>query len=963
MSSDDGIDYYKSFKLHHSLRHQKTPTHQPSTSTPTPSPATSTTTKTTTTTASQQKPHSHKHKNQHSQTGQYQSMSSISSSSSAAVPGTQSQCSTIQRRKLSVNYQHQLQITGECTLNDCPMVNGVANSPNRFSLSLQPHYDDQMMCCLPPPSPAPASDRYVMGIPCPSAIPPPQIPQTVTGSGAVISTSSSTISSSNSSYKFGSNSSSSLSSMNSSSLHRTMSPNSRLRMSDRFRSDAGTPSYNSNYINSTVHTPIKRYVPTPPPPNEMYPIEQTAAIPANHNSSASSASSTSGYQTGGSSVNPHVNTLPYRLRMKCCINEQTMNANVGTVTDHYATPPRMRPMNKCQAQQVKNPKETRTPSMENIVADNYSSSATACLHCNTMRRTTGVHQTTQTTGPISPVPQNVTAPSSIPNEVLTTPSTSNSHISPMSPQINLQQQQQNEIIQQQMIQQREQQQRQQAFQQQVAAANRHHQHQLNLMNQQNAAVVAATNYNTVHTTNQIQISAPAVTPQRSNAARQAGAAAPTNAVQAQRFTPTVSRKQKVKEYIRREIAKFFGVDAQTETEERYKWSERQKRFAIRRFGPLKNDMDNPSDQNEPTDHPTDRPDILPIADHLGNGTSELIIDSDAYIRLPIEKKASVPTMFISGITYIINTLNKTNNAHHAVGARASHAYKQQWSRSFAPAHVTTYNSGDGDNPGDIYEGLTMLQEEEVFFDYSVNDNGSTTQHPTRQVTRQMYMSGERVHGWRTSAIIDQQNMQQHQPNAQQHHQSAGSGMGLQRNASSSSAGTSATYRGTRISSQLLDGVLENSRRPTPNKIKLFHIHELDDRQDHRPFFTYWINTVQIIVLLLSLISYGIGPIGLGVQQKNGQVLVTSLSLQTVEHKEPRNLWVGPRSNDLVHLGAKFAACMRRDIKIMDVISKTKRQERETACCIRNDDSGCVQSSQADCSVRGLWPTVSFLFFF
>lgn len=49
--------------------------------------------------------------------------------------------------------------------------------------------------------------------------------------------------------------------------------------------------------------------------------------------------------------------------------------------------------------------------------------------------------------------------------------------------------------------------------------------------------------------------------------------------------------------------------------------------------------------------------------------------------------------------------------------------------------------------------------------------------------------------------------------------------------------------------------------------------------------------------------------------------------------------------------------MRRDLKILDVMAKTRRQERETACCIRNDDSGCVQSSQADCSVRGLWPTV------
>lgn len=174
--------------------------------------------------------------------------------------------------------------------------------------------------------------------------------------------------------------------------------------------------------------------------------------------------------------------------------------------------------------------------------------------------------------------------------------------------------------------------------------------------------------------------------------------------------------------------------------------------------------------------------------------------------------------------------------------------------------------------------------------------------------------------------------------------------------------------------------------------------------------------MQVLILCLTLLCYGFGPVGVGMEKKNGQVLVTSLSLQQVQHQEPRNIWIGPRGDDLVHLGAKFAACklnkdaifykfiiialnitgmnswnkcyvidlfhliflfcysfhsvnskmnlfdiyfsgMRRDFKILDVMAKTRRQERETACCIRNDDSGCVQSSQADCSVRGLWPTV------
>lgn len=81
-----------------------------------------------------------------------------------------------------------------------------------------------------------------------------------------------------------------------------------------------------------------------------------------------------------------------------------------------------------------------------------------------------------------------------------------------------------------------------------------------------------------------------------------------------------------------------------------------------------------------------------------------------------------------------------------------------------------------------------------------------------------------------------------------------------------------------------------------------------------------------------------------------QVLVTSLSLQQVDYQEPANFWFGPRAADLIHLGAKFAPCMRRDIKILKEIDVWRERERDTACCIRNDDSGCVQSSKADCSV-------------
>ena len=54
--------------------------------------------------------------------------------------------------------------------------------------------------------------------------------------------------------------------------------------------------------------------------------------------------------------------------------------------------------------------------------------------------------------------------------------------------------------------------------------------------------------------------------------------------------------------------------------------------------------------------------------------------------------------------------------------------------------------------------------------------------------------------------------------------------------------------------------------------------------------------------------------------------------------------------DLIHLGAKYSPCMRRDENVMDAILQDRQKENQTGCCVRNDGSGCVQSLQEDCSV-------------
>ena len=94
--------------------------------------------------------------------------------------------------------------------------------------------------------------------------------------------------------------------------------------------------------------------------------------------------------------------------------------------------------------------------------------------------------------------------------------------------------------------------------------------------------------------------------------------------------------------------------------------------------------------------------------------------------------------------------------------------------------------------------------------------------------------------------------------------------------------------------------------------------------DFRPYFTYWITTVQLLVLFISMLVYGCGPLGVDRYKKTGmvsisspfyaiyrsirqccdftsflmkplpfQVLVTNLELESVGHHEPANFWFGP----------------------------------------------------------------------
>ena len=55
---------------------------------------------------------------------------------------------------------------------------------------------------------------------------------------------------------------------------------------------------------------------------------------------------------------------------------------------------------------------------------------------------------------------------------------------------------------------------------------------------------------------------------------------------------------------------------------------------------------------------------------------------------------------------------------------------------------------------------------------------------------------------------------------------------------------------------------------------------------------------------------------------------------------------------LIHLGAKYAPCMRWDETLSREIKEARLKERDTACCIRKDRAGCVQSPKTECTKVG-----------
>ncbi|KAJ1357802.1 Rhomboid [Parelaphostrongylus tenuis] len=118
--------------------------------------------------------------------------------------------------------------------------------------------------------------------------------------------------------------------------------------------------------------------------------------------------------------------------------------------------------------------------------------------------------------------------------------------------------------------------------------------------------------------------------------------------------------------------------------------------------------------------------------------------------------------------------------------------------------------------------------------------------------------------------------------------------------------------------------------------------------DERPLFTWWVTSVQVLVCIVSLMFYGLGPIGWERVEMKGEVIDVSLIMRQVSYYEPVNHWIGPRFADLIRLGAKYSPCMRREPELWELIEEERRKENVTGCCVFNDRTGCYQTRQSSC---------------
>lgn len=160
-----------------------------------------------------------------------------------------------------------------------------------------------------------------------------------------------------------------------------------------------------------------------------------------------------------------------------------------------------------------------------------------------------------------------------------------------------------------------------------------------------------------------------------------------------------------------------------------------------------------------------------------------------------------------------------------------------------------------------------------------------------------------------------------------------------RHSSASRAETDVTLPSTpkkkTLKSRWLSRIFRHSKSSHQTK-QLYH--------SHRPYFTYWVTFVQIIVCITSLLVYGHAPLS---RQSN-----TKSHVEQEQHVDlTTNPWFGPYPADLIRLGAKYSPCIRRHDEVKNRYERQIRLENISGCCIDSATGRCMQTLPQQCLPR------------
>lgn len=68
---------------------------------------------------------------------------------------------------------------------------------------------------------------------------------------------------------------------------------------------------------------------------------------------------------------------------------------------------------------------------------------------------------------------------------------------------------------------------------------------------------------------------------------------------------------------------------------------------------------------------------------------------------------------------------------------------------------------------------------------------------------------------------------------------------------------------------------------------------IESVKQYRPYFTYWVTFVQILICFISIFAYGLAPFGLSYQVKRGLATNIQLEKELISYPIKQNFWIGP----------------------------------------------------------------------